>query len=93
MIPPLTAPSSAQPQIAAPTRLDEAADAFEAVFLRQMLASMRSASFGETLFDSAATEQYRTMLDSTLADSMAAGNRLGIAEALTTRLGPLAGRP
>ena len=86
MIPPLTAPSSAQPQITAPTRLEKAADAFEAVFLRQMLASMRSASFGEALFDSAATEQYRTMLDSTLADTMAQGSKLGIAEALTQRL-------
>ena len=86
MIPPLTAPSSAQPQITAPTRLEKAADAFEAVFLRQMLASMRSASFGETLFDSAATEQYRTMLGSTLADTMAQGSKLGIAEALTARL-------
>jgi peptidoglycan hydrolase FlgJ len=92
MIPALTPSSTVQPPAAAPERLDEAADAFEAVFLRQMLASMRSASFGESLFDSAATEQYRTMLDSTLADSMAAGNRLGIAEALTARLGPLVGR-
>lgn len=86
MIPalPSATPLSAVPQT---ERLGEAADAFEAVFLRQMLASMRAATFGESLFESSATEQYRTMLDSTLADSMASGSRLGIAEALTARLG------
>lgn len=85
MIPPLPTASAPHP---APQRerLNQAADAFEAVFLRQMLASMRAASFGESLFDSCATEHYRTMLDSTLADSMASGSRLGIAEALTARL-------
>lgn len=86
MIPPLP-PASAPHPAPQRERLNQAADAFEAVFLRQMLASMRAASFGESLFDSSATEQYRTMLDATLADSMASGSRLGIAEALATRLG------
>ena len=84
----IAAVTSASPQASPPARLNNAADAFEAVFLRQMLASMRSASFGETLFDSAATGQYRTMLDATLADTMASGSKLGIAEALLARLGP-----
>ncbi len=84
----VAAVSSAIPQASQPPRLRDAANAFEAVFLRQMLASMRSASLGEPLFDSAATGQYRTMLDATLADTMASGSKLGIAEALLARLGP-----
>jgi flagellar protein FlgJ len=62
--------------------LKKAAHQFEAVFLRQMIGAMRSASLGEGLFDSSATDQFRDMADSKTADSMADKGVLGIAEML-----------
>jgi flagellar protein FlgJ len=64
-------------------QLVEAAQAFEAVFLRQMIGSMRQANLGDDLFGSSATDQFRDMQDGKLADQMAkAGGGLGIAEML-----------
>ena len=64
------------------SRLKSAAQAFEAVFLRQMIGSMRQAGPGDGLFDSSATEQFRDMSDARLADDMAAKGGFGIAEML-----------
>jgi flagellar protein FlgJ len=87
-IPPLragTAPASA------PTRVEQVAKQFEAVFLRQMIGSMRQASLGDGLFDSSAEDQFRDMGDAKLADGMAGGKTggggFGIAEMLTRQLG------
>jgi flagellar protein FlgJ len=63
-------------------QLAKAAKAFEAVFMRQMISSMRSASLGDELFGSSAGEQFRDMSDARLADSMADGKGFGIAELL-----------
>ena len=63
--------------------LAKAAKAFEAVFLRQMIGSMRQASLGDELFGSSAADQFRDMSDARLADSMAEGKGFGIAELLT----------
>ena len=60
--------------------LEAAAKAFESVFLRQMLGSMRSAGLADDLFGNQATEQFRDMQDSKLADSMAGD--FGIADLL-----------
>ena len=62
--------------------LKKAAQAFEAVFLRQMIGSMRQASLGEDLMGSSATEQFREMSDAKVADQMAATGSLGIAQLL-----------
>ncbi|MCF8707424.1 rod-binding protein [Rhizorhapis sp. SPR117] len=62
--------------------LTKAAKAFEAVFMRQMISSMRSASLGEDLLGSKATEQFRDMSDARVADTMADGEGLGIATML-----------
>ncbi len=62
--------------------LRKAADAFEAVFLRQMIGSMRSAGQGDDLFGNQGTEQFRDMQDSRMADAMAKNNDFGIAELL-----------
>ncbi|MBK5264701.1 MAG: rod-binding protein [Alphaproteobacteria bacterium] len=62
--------------------LTKAAKAFEAVFMRQMISSMRSASLGEDLMGSNATEQFRDMADARVADTMAEGRGLGIATML-----------
>ncbi|MET0372982.1 MAG: rod-binding protein [Rhizorhabdus sp.] len=52
---------------------------FEAVFLRQMIGSMRQADLAEGVFDSSATGQFRDMADSKTADSMAETGSFGIA--------------
>ena len=78
-----TPATASQPQ-ANPKReqLKAAAQAFEAVFLRQMIGSMRQASLGEDIMGGRAAEQFRDMSDAKLADSMADKGGFGIAELL-----------
>ena len=68
-------------------KLKSAAEAFEAVLLRQMLGSMRSASLGDGVFDSSATEQFRDMSDAKTAESMAHKGVFGIADLLMKQYG------
>ena len=84
-----TTATTATPATPSPgeAKLRKAAQAFEAVFLRQMIGSMRSASLGEGLTDSSATEQFRTMSDSKLADSMAQKGALHIADMMVKQYG------
>ncbi len=63
----------------------EAAQAFEAVFLRQMIGSMRQARLAEDVFGSSATDQFRDMADAQLADDMSRQGSFGIAELLMTQ--------
>jgi len=67
--------------------LQKAAQQFEAIFLRQMMGAMRSASLGEGMLDNAASDQFRDMADSRTADSMATKGTLGIAEMLMHQFG------
>ncbi len=62
--------------------LRQAAQAFEAVFIRQLIGSMRSARLAEDPFGSQATEQFRDMADGRLADSMSQQGTFGIAQML-----------
>ncbi len=62
--------------------LRAAAEAFEAVFLRQMIGSMRSAGLAEDIFGNQATDQFRDMQDAKMADAMADSTDFGIAELL-----------
>ena len=62
--------------------LQQAAQAFEAVFLRQMIGSMRQAKLADDLLGSSATDQFREMSDASLADSMAKSGGFGIADML-----------
>ena len=63
--------------------LVNAAQAFEAVLLRQVIGSMRQAKLGDDILGSSASDQFRDMSDARLADSMAAeGNGFGIAKML-----------
>ncbi len=84
----MTTPVSAKSAGASPAPaqqkdgLAKAAKAFEAVFLRQMIGSMRQASLGDELFGSSAGDQFRDLSDARLADQMAAGKGFGIAELL-----------
>ena len=69
-------------------QLKEAAQAFEAVFLRQMIGSMRQAKLTEDeLFGSSATDQFQGMADAKLADNMAEKSNFGIAELLLKQFG------
>jgi flagellar protein FlgJ len=80
-------------------QLRAAAQQFEAVFLRQMIGSMRQAKLADDPLDSAATDQFRDMADARLADSMSRQGVFGIAQMLIQqfehRLGaaPAAGQP
>ncbi len=67
-----------------PNGLGRVAQQFEAIFLRQMIASMRSPSLGDDLFGSDASNQFRDMSDARLADSMA--GQFGIAQLLEKQL-------
>ena len=73
--------------------IKKVAQQFEAVFLRQMIGSMRQAGLSDGLFDSSASDQFRDMGDAKLADSMAAnsGGGFGIAELLARQFGGTAG--
>lgn len=79
-----TDPKSAASQQA---KLKSAAQQFEAVFLRQMISSMRSASLGDGMFDNQATGQFQDMADAKTADSMSTQGVFGIAEMLGKQLG------
>lgn len=60
--------------------LRKAAESFEAIFLRQMIGTMRSATPGDSLLGSDAGNQFRDLMDSRLADDMADKQSFGIAE-------------
>jgi flagellar protein FlgJ len=67
--------------------LEKAAQQFEAIFLRQMIGAMRSASLAEGISDSSATEQFQSMADSRTADALAGSNSMGIAQLLIRQFG------
>lgn len=69
--------------------LKKAAEAFEAIFLRQMIGAMRSSSLAEGMFDSSASEQFRDMADARTADQMSRTGSFGIAEMLLKQLAPV----
>lgn len=66
--------------------LRKAAEAFEAVMLRQMMASMRQAKLGDDIFGSSATDNFREMSDAKLADQMAGLRQFGIADMIERQL-------
>jgi len=59
---------------------------FEAIFVRQMLKTMRSSSLGEGLFDGQGMEQFRDMQDAKVAETMGEKGVFGIAQMLTRHL-------
>jgi len=66
-------------------QLKEAAKQFEAVFLGQMLKSMRDAGFKSDLTDNRQIQFYQSLLDQQLSQNMA-GKGTGIAEMLVRQL-------
>lgn len=72
--------------------LRKAAEAFEAVILRQLMASMRQAKLGDDIFGSSASDNFREMADARTADSMASLRQFGIADMVEAQLrGRIAG--
>jgi len=69
-----------------PTAVREAARQFESLFTNMLLKSMREASMGESLGDSAQTQFYQDMFDQQLALQMSRGKGLGLAEHLVGQL-------
>lgn len=51
-------------------QLTQAAQAFEAIFLRQMLGAMRAAKLSDDPLSNAASDQFREMGDARLADNL-----------------------
>ncbi len=69
------------------SELREAAEAFEAIFLRQLLASARSADFGgEELFGGPGLEQFEAMRDEHFADIASSQSMFGLADAIERQL-------
>lgn len=67
-------------------KLAAAAQQFEAIFVRQMLASARQASFGESLFGGQAMDTFRTMQDENFADLAAKSGSFGLASQIEAQL-------
>ncbi len=86
-----SAASAQTPSAAEQEELKKAAQAFEAVFLRQMIGSMRQASLGNEIFGNSATDQFRELSDARLADEMAETEGFGIARMLLAQFGPKEG--
>jgi peptidoglycan hydrolase FlgJ len=59
--------------------LRSAAQKFEAVFLRELIGSMRKAKLADDVFGSSATNSFRELADARTADTMAALGQFGIA--------------
>jgi peptidoglycan hydrolase FlgJ len=70
-------------------RLGKACEGFEAIFIRQMLATARSSSTGEGILgEGAATEITESMRDDALADAVSSGGGMGVADLLEKQLWP-----
>lgn len=66
--------------------LDKAAEGFEAIFLRQMLASARQTNFGSDLFGGQGSETFRQMRDDAFADLASKEGVLGLSDMIEAQL-------
>ena len=86
-------PGAASPFAAAPAggsereRLAQAAQQFEAILVRQMLAAARSTDFGgDELFGGQGEETFREMRDSQFAQIASESGTLGLAKSIEAQL-------
>jgi flagellar protein FlgJ len=84
--PAAAAQANARPASAERAELAKAAKAFEAIFVRQLIGSMRSAGMGDELTGSSAVDQFQEMADARTADALADQGGLGIANMLLAQL-------
>lgn len=83
MIIPVNAVASAAPK----SELRQAAEGFEAIMLRQMLATARATDMGDDLFgDSTGQDTFAEMRDAHFADLAAGSGMLGLADMLEAQL-------
>lgn len=79
-------PVSAATAATAPKPIDpslrKAAQGFEAVFLREMIGTMRKAKLADDMFGSSATDNFRELADANLAENMSKMGQFGIASML-----------
>ena len=73
--------AKARPSTPSPAKAQEAAQAFEAIFLRKMLESLQKTS--NVSGKSSGQSLYKSMMVDAMADAMAAGGGLGLADALS----------
>jgi peptidoglycan hydrolase FlgJ len=71
--------------------LRKTAEAFEAIILRQMLATVRQGRLADDVFGSGATDNFREVADARLADTLAARRSFGIADMVERQLRASAG--
>jgi flagellar protein FlgJ len=86
VIGPVTSTSAAPAAKPVDPGMRKAAEAFEAVFVRQLIGSMRSSSLGDDILGSDASNQFRDMADAKTADNMAQQGALGIADMMIAQL-------
>ena len=63
-------------------QLEDVAEQFEALFVKTILSSARSAKLSDSLLNSEGQKTFNSMLDTEYADALAQHESLGIAEAL-----------
>lgn len=67
-------------------KLHKAAQAFEAIFVRQMLSTARATTFGNDLFSSQASNTFKAMQDEQFAEIAAKNGSLGFARVIEAQL-------
>lgn len=84
----LKAQAARDPQAQART----VAGQFEALFIQQMIKTMRAASPGDPLMDGAGVQMFRDMQDQQLASGMAKSGGIGLSDFILRQLTPQGGR-
>lgn len=84
--PALAQVSAAHPDTSDRQKLAAAARQFEAIFLRQMLASARKADFGDKLIGGQGLETFHAMLDEHFAGVAAGTGAFGLASMIERQL-------
>jgi flagellar protein FlgJ len=69
-----------------PDQITQAAQKFESMLVRQMLAESRKTNFGNTLLTNEGTKTFREMQDSRFADTVAQKGTLGFAKMIAEQL-------
>ena len=80
-------------QAGADSALKSAAQKFEAVFLRELIGSMRKAKLADDVLGSNATDSFRELGDAKTADSMAALGQFGISNLIERQFARSGAKP
>jgi flagellar protein FlgJ len=90
-VPASTSPIAAAPTVPSPAKaqLKQAAQQFEALLLRQVLAEARKTDFGNDMFSSNGIATFREMMDSRFADVTAQSGVLGFGKLIEAQVDKL----